>query len=138
MPATLDIVGRLHRQLLEIVAIALPLIPSSRRDVDLAALGHLRHEMVDAMRRYRRHAEDVHAAAYGSGDPSAIAAADMLCHGSKALGRAYDEFRARWAHREALANWPEYRLSAIRMMKLVRNQVQQAEAARGGEMALAA
>ncbi len=130
MPATLDLVARLHRRLLEIVGTTLPLMPSAMRDADLDGLAQLRWEMVEAMAAYRRHAEQAHTASLCCGNAAAVDVADALCRGARGLERAYEEFRQRWAHRDAVGNWAEYRLSAIRMMKQVRNQVQAAEEAR--------
>lgn len=39
--------------------------------------------------------------------------------GAIALGQAYDEFRGRWQERSFLSNWPEYRLSANRMIHTI-------------------
>lgn len=123
MRTRLDIVDRLQKRLLEIVATALPLIASSARDADLPGLTHLRDEMVEVIASYKRHADRTHAAAVDNGNAAAIAATRALCGGCTHLEQAYDEFRVRWAHRHAVEHWAEYRLSAIRMMKLLRNHV---------------
>ena len=40
---------------------------------------------------------------------------------------SYEIFHDRWEHRTALDNWYEYRLSAVVMMKQVRDQVRLTE-----------
>ena len=127
MTYRLDITGRLHRRMLEIVGTALPLMTGSRADADLIGLAHLREEMVEAIDAYCRHVQTLREAGHA---PSAPGAA--LDDGCTSLRSAYDTFRARWVHREALENWHEYRLSAVVMMKQVRTLVQQAEAHASG------
>ena len=38
---------------------------------------------------------------------------------SIAMGGAYDEFRRRWLVKQFTSNWAEYRLSALRMIKII-------------------
>lgn len=126
MPAALDIVDRLHRRLLEIIATALPLMTSSMRDADLEGLTFLREEMVEAIASYRRYAYQAHATAIAGGSDAAIAGTAALCFNCTLLDEAYGAFRERWAQRLAVEHWAEYRLTAIRMMKSVRNHVLEA------------
>ena len=116
MTYRLDITARLHRQMLDVVGTALPLITSSRADADLSGLAHLRQEMVRTLEAYSVHVKSL-------GDAALIA----RC---ASLEQAYQSFRARWVYRDGIEHWYEYRLSAIVMMKQVRALVQQAEAER--------
>lgn len=134
----LDITRRLHQRLLYIVRVALPLIPASMGDADMAGLAHLREEMIEAIDAYSRHTRQLHDTALAAGDAARLAEADMLMRGCAALGDAYDAFRARWAHRHAMDNWHEYRLSAVVMMKQVRSHIQSAERQRPDGDAFAA
>jgi hypothetical protein len=127
MTYRLDIIRRLHDQMLEIVRTGLPLITSSQADADLTGLAHLREEMVTTIDRYCRHASKLGEAALESADDQARAEADHLVEQSGNLRASYDAFRDRWAHRDAVGNWPEYRLSAIVMMKQIRNHIQAAD-----------
>jgi hypothetical protein len=138
MAPRLDITRRLHERLLEIVRTALPLIPGSWRDADFDALAHLREEMVAAIDLYCRHVHRLRDDAIRNGGALAVERAEMLVAGCTSLRGAYDSFRCRWAQRAAVEHWHEYRLSAIVMMKQVRNRVQQAEAARTADWPLAA
>lgn len=115
MTYRLDITARLHRQLLDIVATALPLITSSRADADLIGLAYLRSEMVRKLKAYGSHVSQL-------GDPEQIARYTNLQH-------AYDAFCERWVYRDGIEHWHEYRLSVVVMMKQVRSLVQSAEAA---------
>ncbi|GEM_PF-1368587 len=119
----IDITARLQRRMLEIVGTALPLLTRSRADADLVGLAHLRGEMVDAIDAYCRHVEAMRDAGSKGLDAGCID-----------LRAAYETFRARWAQRENVDHWAEYRLSAVVMMKQIRALVQQAEApASGGD-----
>lgn len=127
MTRRLDILDRLHRRLLDIVGTALPLITSSVRDADLVGLAHLRDEMVCAVEEYARYVQEhVLEVAIASADAERIRLAQEIKIGSLALERSYQSFTDRWQHRDGISNWPEYRLSAIMMMKQVRNHVRAA------------
>ena len=134
----LDITGRLHARLLEIIRTALPLITSSMRDADLIGLVHLRGEMVDAIEAYCRHLHEVRDDAAKTADLADVAKMNSMVEGCAALNAAYETYRARWVHRRAAVNWCEYRLSAIVMMKQVRDVVQQAELLRINGISVAA
>ena len=123
----LDVTTRLHERLLEIVRTALPLITASVADADLIGLTHLREEMVQAMELYGRHVHRLRDKADEAGDAAGMAAASRLVAGSTQLAAFYAAFRDRWARRQAMENWHEYRLSAIVMMKQVRAGMQAAE-----------
>lgn len=124
MAHRLDILHRLQSRLLEIVATGLPLIPSSMKDADLVGLAHLRGEMVAALLAYTRYIDDhLIPQAVASGDAERLRHAQASKAGCVGLRQAYGGFRRRWAHRDGLTNWPEYRLSAIVMMKQVRDHV---------------
>ena len=127
MAHRLDITKRLHERLLEIVRTALPLIPSVKADADLIGLAHLRSEMVEAMNAYCRHVHELHGDAAATAEPSRLLTARTLIEGCSSLHASYEVFRERWEHRAALDNWYEYRLSAVVMMKQVRDQVRQTE-----------
>ena len=124
--------------MLEIVGSALPLIARTFGDADLAGLAHLREEMVEAIKAYCRHVHHQRELAVACGDTQELAIAQALADGCTGLNAAYDTFRDRWVHRDAAGNWHEYRLSAIVMMKHVRDQVQRAEAVRTRELSQAA
>lgn len=126
MTNRLDITGRLHERMLDVVRAALPLITTSMAEADLAGLAHLREEMVEAIEAYCRHVREIVAMAREGGDCHAIAHAELLTSGCAGLQSAYEAFRLRWAHRHAAESWHEYRLSAVVMMKKVRNHVQAA------------
>ncbi|MEG3124429.1 hypothetical protein [Sphingomonas sp. GB1N7] len=111
---------------------------SSMGDADLIGLSYLRAEVVEAMAAYRRCADQERVAASEPAAFEQIAYADLLASGSIELQRIYDDFRRRWIDREIVGNWHEYRLSAIVMMKQVRNHVQNAQALRAGYLRLAA
>lgn len=138
MPERLDITLRLHERMLDIVRTGLPRITSSMRDADLEGLAFLRGEMVGTIDAYCRHVGQLHTTALRRGDPAETAIADALAEGCAALSAAYDDFRLRWADRSAAEHWPEYRLSAIVMMKHVRNSVRRAEQLRARHHDLAA
>lgn len=127
MAHRLNILDRLHTRLLEIVGTALPLITSSIRDADLVGLAHLRAEMVCALEEYARYVQQqvLDIASSGS-DRERIRLAQEIKIRSIALEQTYRAFTERWRHRDGIANWPEYRLSAIVMMKQVRNHVRTA------------
>lgn len=123
----LNILDRLHTRLLDIVGTALPLITASARDADFVGLAHLRMEMICAMAEYARYVQQhVVDAALAGADPEQIRLAQEIKIGSIALQRSYQSFADRWLHRDGMANWPEYRLSAIVMMKQVRSHVRDA------------
>jgi hypothetical protein len=44
------------------------------------------------------------------------------------LGAEYDAFRQKWARADAGAKWPEYRLSAISMMSMIRKRFAEQDA----------
>lgn len=138
MPHRLDIASRMHERLMEIVGVALPLIASSMADADLVGLAHLREEMVEAIDRYCRYVHALRDAARAAGDGGGAARTDELAAECAELRAAYEGFRTRWADRTAVEHWPEYRLSAIVMMKRVRACVRRAEALRRGRVSLAA
>lgn len=120
----LNLLHRLHNRLLEIVTTAAPLIASTPEEADLVGLQHLRDEMVHTMSAYDRYIDEVLIAqAEASGDADLICRARAIQVGSRRLTDAYDAFRARWVGRNPLANWPEYRLSAMLMIKQLRQQV---------------
>lgn len=124
MAHRLDILHRLQSRLLEIVGTGLPLITSSIKDADLVGLAHLRGEMVAALMAYARYVDEtVMPEALASGDPERLRRAEELKAGCLQLKAAYRGFRRRWAHRDGRTNWPEYRLSAIVMMKQMRDHV---------------
>ena len=127
MVKRLDILARHHARLLDIVGTALPLITASAQDADLPGLAHLRGEMIEAMAAYQRHVHDrMSTAATDAGDPVQTRRAQAAKIGCIEIERAYQTFTNRWAHREAAHHWPEYRLSAIVMMKQVRDHVRAA------------
>lgn len=126
MSQRLDITRRLQQRLLEIVRTALPLIPSSFGDADLVGLAHLRIEMVDTIEAYCRHVHRIPEACT-EGPHDGPSTAECLKEGCVALRGAYDAFCERWEHRTALNHWYEYRLSAVVMMKQVRDHVRNAE-----------
>lgn len=127
MTRRLNILDRLHRRLLDIVGTGLPLITSSVRDADLVGLAHLRDEMICAVEEYARYVQQyVLEVALAGTDPEQIRLAQEIKIGSVALERSYQSFTDRWRHRDGISNWPEYRLSAIMMMKQVRNHVRAA------------
>jgi hypothetical protein len=127
MTYRLDITSRLHGQMLEVVRSGLPLITNSMADADLIGLSHLRDEMVSTIDRYCRHAARLRENAALSVDEADWDEADKLVAQSESLRASYDAFRDRWAQRDAVGNWPEYRLSAIVMMKQIRNHIRVAD-----------
>ena len=138
MVSRLDITRRYHERLLEVIKTALPFLTSSMRDADLIGLTHLREEMAEAMGAYCRHVHHLRDGARDAREAAALSQAEALVTGCVSLHAAYDAFRSRWAHRHAVEHWPEYRLSAIVMMKQVRNHVQHAERLRAAQLPLAA
>lgn len=123
MPHRLNLVERHHKRLLEIVSAALPLITGSARDADLIGLRYLRQETVEALASYARLVADMVDNAEGSGDGRAAFVAGTLQARCRTIGGSYETFRGRWLERVALDNWAEYRLSAILMMKRVRDEI---------------
>lgn len=121
----LDILSRHHDRIREIMATASQLIVGYSKDADLGALRHLRREMVEALIAYQRF---VHEEIF---EPSLLAdEADPARRDARALKidciqlqRDYDDFGMRWAHRDIVDNWQEYRLSANLMMKQVRDHI---------------
>ena len=126
MPQRLDILDRLHKRLLDIIASGLPLITSSVRDADMVGLVYLRSEMLVTIEAYAQHIQQLSDAAHVSGDLAREQAAQELKIGCIALQQTYRAFTDRWRHRDGISNWPEYRLSAIVMMKQVRNHIRAA------------
>lgn len=119
----LNILHRLHGRMLDIVAAGLPLLTSSMRDADLIGLTYLRGEMIEVLAAYARHVRELETDAEQMQDPDRVRLAGEIVRGCTALHRSYEAFRNRWAHRDGQMNWPEYRLSAIVMMKQIRDQV---------------
>ena len=127
MAHRLDILDRLHTRLLDIVGTGLRLIPSAMRDADLTGLAHLRDEMIDTIGAYCRFVHGDGLLTHIEGDDAhRRAVAVRVRAGCSDLKGAYDAFTARWVHRDGTLNWPEYRLSAIVMMKRIRDQVRAA------------
>lgn len=126
MVQRLDILERLHARLLEIVGTGLPMLTSSMRDADLEGLTQLREEMVAAIEVYAHYVHKLLGKALADGDTDVVRTAHDLKLDCIALQQAYRTFTARWAHRDGGLNWPEYRLSAIVMMKQIRNHVRAA------------
>ncbi|WP_374944523.1 hypothetical protein [Sphingomonas sp.] len=123
----LNILDRLHARLLDIIGTALPLITSSIADADLIGLAHLRTEMIQAIDAYTHYVHDhVLDAAVAANDPARMQLAHEIKIGCISLEQTYRTFTSRWAHRDGMLNWPEYRLSAIVMMKQIRDQVRSA------------
>lgn len=123
----LNILDRLHTRLLEIVATGLPLLASSIADADLVGLAHLRGEMIAAIDSYARYVHDhVLGPAMRGDDAERLRLAHRIKVGAIQLQQSYHTFTTRWADRDGMSNWPEYRLSAIVMMKQVRDQVREA------------
>lgn len=125
MSRKLDILTRHHDRLIEIMATARPFITDSVEEADLEALRHLRREMVEALSAYQRfvHEEIYEPAQQGIGSPEARHDAQALKIDCIQLQRDYDDFGLRWARRHVLENWPEYRLSANRMMKQINDHI---------------
>lgn len=126
MLRTLDLLHRLHTRLLDIASTATPLITPTLEEADLVGLCYLRDEMVQMMAAYGRFIDEVLVPrAERSGDPELICRARAIHVGSERLINAYDRFCARWVHRDPMMNWPEYRLTAMLMIKQLREQVMQ-------------
>ena len=127
MAHRLDILDRLHVRLLDIVGTGLRLMTASMKDADLVGLAHLRDEMIEAIGAYCRFVHGDGLVAHVAGDDAQRrATAARVRAGCSDLKGAYDAFTARWTHRDGTLNWPEYRLSAIVMMKRIRDQVRAA------------
>lgn len=127
MPQRLDLLARHHNRLLEIMSTAGPLITATSAGADLEALAFLRQEMTEALAAYQRFVhEAIYAPLAGAAQSPAGRDALALKLGCIEVQLDYDRFRQRWARRDALASWSEYRLSAAAMMKRVRDHVAQA------------
>lgn len=57
------------------------------------------------------------------GDPDRANVAIALKADGIALGADYASFTQRWSGRNASDHWPGYRLSAIRMIRLIRKRL---------------
>jgi hypothetical protein len=127
MVVPLDITKRLHDRLMEIVNTAFALITPSLRDADLAGLAYLRREMIQLLEIYSDHVDAKIESMEGD---EALRYLEVLQDSLRQLSLSYEKFRARWVHREATQNWPEYRLSCVVMMKQFRDHLTNAEQAR--------
>ncbi|RYF11925.1 MAG: hypothetical protein EOO77_18405 [Oxalobacteraceae bacterium] len=79
--------------------------------------------MVETLAAYAGILQERAENAEGRGDGCDLLRASELRDRCLAMGTSYEAFRARWAHRHALDHWPEYRLSAVHMMKRIRDDV---------------
>lgn len=134
MSQRLDILTRHHDRLIEIMGTARTQITDSVKDADLEALRHLRREMVEALSAYQRfvHEEIYEPAQQGVGSEEACRDARALKIDCIQLQRDYDDFCMRWARRDVLDNWPEYRLSVNLMMKQMNDHIRQVGELRKG------
>lgn len=124
MPKRIDLLARHHRRLLEIMDAAFPLITATDSHADLRGLRHLRREMNEALQSYARFVgEEVYDRALLATSTGARDDALALWARCLQLQRDYEDFIARWAQQDALANWTKYRLSARRMMQHVRDHI---------------
>lgn len=124
MSQRIDLLARHHLRLLEIIATARPMLTALSHEADLGGLRHLRREMVEALVAYQRFVhEEVFEPTMQNGSPEARRDALELKLDCIRLQQDYDAFGLRWAQRNALSSWSEYRLSAVRMMKQFRDHV---------------
>lgn len=140
MSGRLDMLARHHDRLLEIVSTARPLITEAVEDADLEGLRHLRGELVAALAAYQRfvHEEIYVTAQHAGGPPEALGDALTLKIDCIQLQSDYEDFGLRWTRCDVLENWPEYRLSAHRMIRQLEEHVAQAGGLRNGWGARAA
>ena len=123
----LDILARHHDRLREILDTVSQIIASSSADADLDALRHLRRETVEALVAYQRfvHEEIFEPSLLDAEANPARSDARALKIDCIQLQRDYDDFGMRWAHRDIVENWQEYRLSVHLMMKQIRDHMAQ-------------
>jgi hypothetical protein len=128
MPQRLDILRRHHCRLLEIMSTGQALLTNLADDADLDALRHLRGEMNEALAAYQRFVHDaVFNATMQEQGFLARADARALKIDCIQLQADYEEFCRRWERRRVLDHWSEYRLSTVRFMQQVRDQISHVE-----------
>ena len=76
-------------------------------------------ELIDTLADYQRCIHKRLDDALDTGDAEEIARATALKIGAITLANAYRAYTERWLHRDALVHWPEYRLSAQRMINAI-------------------
>ena len=130
MPQRLNMLARHHTRLAEIAETAAHLVSRSVTKACMSDLRLLRIEMVDALGSYQSfvHHEVFEPAMKGSSamERDIASALKVKC---VELQGSYERFRMRWSHRDARLNWPEYRLSAMQMVKHVRDHIHSTAAA---------
>ncbi len=129
MPDRLNTLACHHSRLAGIADTAARLVAGSASEACIADLRLLRLDMMDALASYQSfiHQEVFEPAMRGC-PGLALDSASALKISCIDLQGSYEAFRMRWSHRDTRENWPEYRLSAMQMVKKVRSHVHSAAA----------
>lgn len=119
-----------QRRLIEIAATARALVSVRGDEADWNAIRHLRGVMVETLASYQLVVHRLLAETEpGDADREKRDRACFVKVETIALVKEYGDFTARWAQRKAAAHWPEYRLSALRMINAFTDHVRVTAAA---------
>jgi len=108
-----------QRAVLSVLNQARPLF-NAAYDEAWPRLAEFRVELTARMRDFQRYKHDVIFDPIIQGNVGDRAIAAALKADCIALGIKYDSFRQQWAKADVQTNWPQYRLSAISMMTIIR------------------
>ena len=130
MSQRLNMLARHHTRLAEIAETAAHLISGPVTEACMNDLRLLRIEMVEALGSYQAFVhQEVFEPAIKGGSTIERGSASALKIKCIELQGSYETFRMRWSHRDARVNWPEYRLSAMQIVKYVRDHIHSATTA---------
>ena len=118
MASTIDLLRMIVVDLRRITSEARLLMVDRPAPTDVDQLRDLRGQLVENFARFQQLVHCVLMEALGK-DARSMQCAVELKIGAINLDRAYAEFRARWLERRLHSNWPEYRLSAQRMIHTI-------------------
>jgi hypothetical protein len=115
-----------HARLLAIAKKVEHLLDQPRSPDSLSELASLRATMFETLGAYQGFVHrDVYEEAKRIGEPEQLKRAEGLKASCVRLSFEYQSFAMRWSNRPASESWPEYRLSALRMISAVREHVRE-------------